>query len=79
MEHSRTIHEDLEDGVAADKKLIRVTNIIGDSALHEAVRYSHIQVVVLLTEKDPDHPYLANEDGETPLYVAAERGYKHSV
>ena len=77
MEYSRTIHgDDSESGVAADKKILRETNIVGDSALHEAVRYNHIQVVKLLTKEDPDYPYFANDDGETPLYIAIERYHK---
>ena len=81
MEHSRSIHEEdfAESVVAADKKLTRATNIVGDSALHEAARYNHVQVVKLLIKEDPDCLWFPNNDGESPLYIAAVRGRKHIV
>ena len=80
IEPSGTIFEDLENGIKAERKgLIRATNLEGDSALHEAVRYNHIEVVKFLTEKDPDHSYSANKTGETPLYIAVERGYEDAA
>ena len=80
IEPSGTIFEDLENGIKAERKRhIRATNLEGDSALHEAVRYNHIEVVKFLTEKDPDHLYSANKTGETPLYIAIERGYSDAA
>ncbi|XP_018822771.2 ankyrin repeat-containing protein At5g02620-like [Juglans regia] len=44
-----------------------------DTALHEAVRHNHIDVVKqLLMEVDPEFSFGANAAGETPLYLAAE-------
>ncbi|XP_054824814.1 ankyrin repeat-containing protein At5g02620-like [Prosopis cineraria] len=63
-----------EDG--SKETLIRATNDEKDTALHEAVRYNHMEVVDFLTKEDPHHPYFANSDGETPLYIAAERVYE---
>ena len=57
--------------------MLQMTNKARDTALHEAVRYSddHLDVIKVLTEADPELTYDANTAGETPLYLAAERGY----
>ncbi|KAK0606196.1 hypothetical protein LWI29_035046 [Acer saccharum] len=55
--------------------MLQMTNEAKDTALHEAVRYNHLDVVQLLTKENPSLPYDANTAGETPLYLAAERGY----
>lgn len=49
----------------------------GNTALHEAVRYNHFDVVKVLLEEDPGENSLhtPNKDGETPLYMAAYRGH----
>lgn len=57
------------------KQLIRTTNKEGDTALHQAVRFNHLDVVKILTTQDPECSYAVNDAGETPLYLAAERGY----
>ncbi|CAN6541410.1 unnamed protein product [Malus baccata var. baccata] len=71
-------HDDLEKGVLSEeawKMLIRATNNGKDTALHEAVRFNHFAVVEILTREDPECLYTANGDGETPIYMAVERGY----
>ncbi|XP_021804536.1 ankyrin repeat-containing protein At5g02620-like [Prunus avium] len=71
--------EDLENGpsssVEAWQTLIRETNKEKDTALHFAVRFNHFRVVEILTREDPEFSYSANDAGETPLYLAAERKY----
>ncbi|PRQ47212.1 putative ankyrin repeat-containing domain, PGG domain, protein accelerated cell death 6 [Rosa chinensis] len=59
--------------------LIRTVNHDGDTALHEAVRFNHLTVVEILTRADPEALYSANDAGETPLYMAAQRGYNSLV
>ncbi|KAK0604056.1 hypothetical protein LWI29_011644 [Acer saccharum] len=68
---------DQESGIEATRLMLQMTNEARDTALHEAVRYSddHLDVVKVLTEADPKLTYDANTAGETPLYLAAERGY----
>ncbi|XP_059446692.1 ankyrin repeat-containing protein At5g02620-like [Corylus avellana] len=74
---ARTLRRDLEDyGIELVKKMLRMTKKEKDTALHEAVRYNHLEVVKLLISEDPDFSYSANDAGETPLYIAAERGFK---
>ncbi|CAL9026109.1 unnamed protein product [Prunus brigantina] len=71
--------EDLENGPSSSAEawqmLIRETDKEKDTALHFAVRFNHFRVVKILTKEDPDFSYSANDAGETPLYLAAERKY----
>ncbi|WJZ88079.1 hypothetical protein VitviT2T_007411 [Vitis vinifera] len=59
--------------------MLRMTNNEHDTALHEAVRYHHLEVVKWLNEEDPEFTYGANFSGGTPLYMAAERGFTDLV
>ena len=68
--------KDLEEGIEPVKEMLKMTNKEKDTALHEAVRYNHLEVVELLISKDPNFSYSANNAGETPLYIAAERGFE---
>ncbi|KAK0603951.1 hypothetical protein LWI29_010534 [Acer saccharum] len=68
--------DDQELGIKATRWMLQMTSHeTKDTALHEAVRYGHLDVVKLLAEEDCELPYDANTAGETPLYLAAERGY----
>ncbi|KAF9619087.1 hypothetical protein IFM89_005101 [Coptis chinensis] len=75
---SKSVHENegLKDGV---RLLLKTANKEKDTALHEAVRNCHQDVVILLTEADPDFEYFANNTGETPLFLAAEKRYCEMV
>ncbi|XP_070664005.1 ankyrin repeat-containing protein At5g02620-like [Malus domestica] len=66
-----------EDAALQEQKLIRKTNNKKDTALHEAVRFNYFGVVEVLTKEDPEFSYSPNDAGETPLYLAVERGYTH--
>ncbi|KAI8011416.1 Ankyrin repeat-containing protein [Camellia lanceoleosa] len=69
---------ELESGSTMTKKMLRARNEDGDTALHDAVRlYSHGIILDRLLTEYPD-TYTANNAGETPLYIAAERG-QHQV
>ncbi|KAK0605039.1 hypothetical protein LWI29_022108 [Acer saccharum] len=78
LEECRNSYQnDQEPGIRAKRQMLQMINEAKDTALHEAVRYNHIDVVVqLLTDEDRELPYDSNNDGETPLYLAAERGCK---
>ncbi|ESR33368.1 hypothetical protein CICLE_v10006866mg [Citrus x clementina] len=67
---------DPEKVIEAARLMLGMTNEAKDKALHEAVRYNRVEVVKMVTKEDPSLPYDANNAGETPLYLAAERGYK---
>lgn len=55
------------------------TNVDKDTALQMAVRNcnvkegKYLEVIKLLTEEDREFEHPANNDDETPLYLAAER------
>ncbi|KAK3206485.1 hypothetical protein Dsin_020531, partial [Dipteronia sinensis] len=66
---------DQELGIKNTRQMLQMINEAKDTALHEAVRYNHLDVVKVLTVEDRELPYDANNAGETPLYLAAERGY----
>ncbi|RVW76801.1 Ankyrin repeat-containing protein [Vitis vinifera] len=70
---------DFESGIGEYKAMLRMTNNENDTALHEAVRYHHPEVVELLIKEDPEFTYGANLSGGTPLYMATERGFRDLV
>ncbi|KAK6933362.1 PGG domain [Dillenia turbinata] len=76
---AKALNEELEIGTGAARDLLGVTDDKKNMALHEAVRYRHLEVVKFLLEEDSEFPYIRNDAGETPLYLAAERGYAELV
>ena len=71
---------DPESGVdKAVKEMLKMKNKENETAMHEAVRNNHLEVVKLLVENGKDISYSANDAGETPLYMAVERNYREVV
>ncbi|XP_017613994.1 ankyrin repeat-containing protein At5g02620-like [Gossypium arboreum] len=68
--------EKLEMGqVNAVREMLRITDQESNTALHLAAQYGDIEMVEGLLELEgPDFPYSANQNQETPLYLAAKRG-----
>ncbi|XP_025012755.2 protein ACCELERATED CELL DEATH 6 [Ricinus communis] len=79
LEQAKAQNEDLETGRGAMKQMLQMQNEKKDMALHEAARNNHLSVVRLLTRLDPHFLYPANDYEETPLYLAAARGYLYVV
>ncbi|WOG85554.1 hypothetical protein DCAR_0104745 [Daucus carota subsp. sativus] len=67
--------DDLENPTTRLQKLIRAPNVELETALHAAVRYNHEKIVGVLVKEDPGYSYPRNKSDETPLYLAAARGY----
>ena len=74
-------HDDIESGsyVGMAKEMLRKANKENDTSFHEAARFGHLGVVRILSKEDPDYLYTTNGAGESPLYMAAERGYGQLV
>ncbi|KAM7462916.1 hypothetical protein LguiA_031037 [Lonicera macranthoides] len=78
---AKMLDQDIETGIR-DKRLhlLRCKNRNDDTALHEATRYNHIQVVsTLLEEDDYSTDEYRNRWRETLLYPAARRGFHDLV
>ncbi|XP_030940060.1 ankyrin repeat-containing protein At5g02620-like [Quercus lobata] len=74
---AKSPQHDPESGVNKTvKEMLEMTNNEKDTALHEAVRNNHLDVVQRLIQEGPKFSYSQNEAGETPLYIAVERGFK---
>ncbi|KAK6933367.1 Ankyrin repeat [Dillenia turbinata] len=76
---AKALNEEIEIGTGAVRDLLGVTNNRKNTASHEAVRNRHLRVVMCLLEEDSEFPYVGNDLEETPLYIAAERGYGELV
>ena len=76
IEHAKAPQEDLENGNNTVQKMLEMMNNEKDTALHEAVRGNHRKVVERLIEEGKAFSYPQNDAGETPLYMAVERGFK---
>ncbi|KAK5773033.1 hypothetical protein PVK06_049336 [Gossypium arboreum] len=59
--------------IEAGEKLIMVVNKNHDTALHDAVRNGHEEIVNLLITRDPKLALLTNNVGESPLFIAADK------
>ncbi|OMO95603.1 hypothetical protein COLO4_15779 [Corchorus olitorius] len=65
-----------QEGIEAVREMLRKTDLVSNTALHEAARCGHLQVVKELLEfEDPSFSYPPNLNKETPLYLAARRGF----
>ena len=72
--------EDTKSDVEGVRKMLQMKNTAGDTAIHEAVRNSHLDVVqTLIKSEEPGFSYPANLAVETPVDLAKERGYPDLV
>ncbi|KAG9454771.1 hypothetical protein H6P81_007675 [Aristolochia fimbriata] len=60
---------------AGDGRVLGSRNKRNCTPLLEAVRFGHLDAVVLLIGAEPEALSTANSAGESPLYVAAEHGF----
>ncbi|KAF8391800.1 hypothetical protein HHK36_022034 [Tetracentron sinense] len=59
--------------------ILRIQNEGKNTVLHEALRYRHSEVAKVLADKDPELWRVANEAGESPLYLAVKGGLTEIV
>ena len=55
--------------------LLRAKNVEKNTALHLAVKHGHYDIVVLLITEDPGLTLITNNAGESPLFLAVDRGF----
>ncbi|GMY20723.1 ankyrin repeat-containing protein At5g02620-like isoform X4 [Fagus crenata] len=60
---------------AVKELLLRTQNQEKNTALHDAVSNGHYDVVDLLIKEDPGLTSLTNNAGESPLFLAVDRGF----
>ncbi|KAL2922851.1 Receptor-interacting serine/threonine-protein kinase 4 [Bienertia sinuspersici] len=77
LERAKKVYEPADEV----RMMLSMTSSNKDTALHEAARAGHARVVELLVQADPNcsNQYEPNEEAETPLYLAAEKGCTSSV
>ena len=64
------------DGEAVGKQeLLTAKNVEKNTALHLAVKHGHYAIVDLLINADPGLTSITNEAGESPLFLAVDRGF----
>ena len=56
-------------------ELLRTQNLEQNTALHEAIRYDHYNIVELLIQEDPGLTLITNNAGESPLFLAVDRRF----
>lgn len=78
IHYCANVDHDLEPEITPVEQMLRMMNNQGETALHEAVRFNHVKAVNLLLKEDP-HLNSANNIGETPIYIAAEKGFESMV
>ncbi|KAF8023816.1 hypothetical protein BT93_F1102 [Corymbia citriodora subsp. variegata] len=70
---------DIESGCNLNLEMLRRGNRRNNTALHEAIRNGHSQVVRLLIKADSHLVLCENSAGESPLYLATRGGMEEIV
>ena len=55
--------------------LLKAQNVEQNTALHLAVKHGHYEIVDLLIKKEPGLTSITNKAGESPLFLAVDRGF----
>ena len=55
--------------------LLKAQNVEQNTALHLAVKHGHCDIVDLLIRKEPGLTSITNKAGESPLFLAMDRGF----
>ncbi|XP_050268326.1 ankyrin repeat-containing protein At5g02620-like isoform X3 [Quercus robur] len=59
----------------AKKELLEMENLEKNTALHEAIKNDHYDIMQLLINEDRGLTSLTNNAGESPLFLAVDRGF----
>ncbi|KAL8090970.1 hypothetical protein AgCh_040153 [Apium graveolens] len=65
--------------VGSFQAFIRHTGPMQNTALHLAVLKRNVAIVKLIVEVNPNDSHVKNNEGKTPIYIAAENGYKDII
>ena len=76
MSHS---HTEIKNGNKSMFDVLRMRNRGENTVLHEAVRNGHHKVIDFLLEVEPKLACVENNEGESPLYLAAREGMTEIV
>ncbi|XP_063940786.1 uncharacterized protein LOC108201513 [Daucus carota subsp. sativus] len=77
---SSSANDDSHNTVGSFQGFIRQANDPDlNTALHLAVLNGKVEIVKLLVEADPNASHVQNKEGKTPIYIAAENGYKDII
>ena len=55
--------------------LLKAQNVVQNTALHLAVKHGYYDIVDLLTRREPGLTLITNKAGESPLFLAVDRGF----
>ncbi|KAL8118192.1 uncharacterized protein LOC141723618 [Apium graveolens] len=77
---SSSANDDAQNPVTPFQTYIRQANVREqNTALHLAVLKNDVAIVKLLVKADPNDKHVQNWQGKTPIYIAAEKGFKEIV
>ena len=64
-----------DQDIEGNRELLRMENHEKNTALQEAIRNDHCEIVELLIREDPELTLFTNKAGESPLFLAVDRGF----
>nr|XP_017233149.1 PREDICTED: uncharacterized protein LOC108207200 [Daucus carota subsp. sativus] len=80
IDAARLLPNDAHNQVTFLQDFIRQADVQnGNTTLHLAVVNDNVAIVKLLVEADSNDSHVRNHEGKTPIYIAAENGYKNIV
>lgn len=79
IDEAKRLFSSSDNSVNSFEGFLRKTNAKKNTALHLAVTNRNVKVVKLLIEADPNDLHIRNREGESPIYLAAKRGYSDIV
>ncbi|XP_062083119.1 protein ACCELERATED CELL DEATH 6-like isoform X2 [Humulus lupulus] len=68
-------NDDQGRGAEAGTPPLRAVNSKNETALHDAVKNGHFDVVTLLIKEDPGLVYICNDSTESPLFIAVDKRF----